>query len=213
MGSTQVDMSSDLKVMQLLQRRGIAVDIAGIMTFMLLLPLPSLSNVQKQKQFPASSSGETPSSAMTSRQPKKRARSGQPKAAPKKEMRAPASIGGSAMASDGSRICFAFNEGSCLTKGAGCQRGKHVCTKCFGQFPSSQGKNFQWRLSQERPLEGAGVVLPVHVSNSLDRVAVDQGKQPGSEPWNENEEVLPRHAASGALSQQPKGKRQTVYHS
>ena len=218
MGAAQVDMTSDLKVVQLLQRRGIALDVAGIMGFeqhdqivqllieelqrdqptgyapltveqlqradkevweligkqtaktglhctydgkfpageaveaiinhptvrMLLLPLPAMpNNTQKQRQATTTSPSEGNSGSMSSRQPKKRARSTQAKAVPKKEMKAPPSIGGSATTPDGSRICFSYNEGKCPHKGAGCNRGKHLCTKCFGQHPASQCTNWQ----------------------------------------------------------------------
>ena len=181
-GAIQADISSDLKVLQLLQRRGIALDIAGVMKFeqhdkivqflieemqreqpagyaslsveqlqradkevwdligkqaaksglqanfegkhpagevveqiinhptvrMLLLPLPAIQGIQKNKPPPPASSNEMTSASSTPRQQRKRPRTPQAKPAAKNEIKAPASIGGSATTPDGSRICFAY---------------------------------------------------------------------------------------------------------
>ena len=214
-GAVQAVLGSDLKMVQLLQRRGIALDIAGIMKFeqhdlilqllveemqrdqptgyavlsveqlqradkeiwdligktvaksglqtkiegkhpageavesvinhptvrMLLLPLAAISvNPKNKQQSGPMTTAESSQTSSSARAPKKRPRTPQPKAIAKKELKAPASIGGSATTPDGSRICFGYNDGSCPQKGPGCGRGKHICTKCFGQHPASQCK-------------------------------------------------------------------------
>ena len=40
------------------------------------------------------------------------------------------------MTKTGKRICFGYNLGTCAEKGTGCNRGLHICTKCFEVHPS-----------------------------------------------------------------------------
>lgn len=47
----------------------------------------------------------------------------------------PQGLEGSSRTSDGSHICFGYNFGKCTSAKNGCNRGKHVCTKCFGSHP------------------------------------------------------------------------------
>eukprot|EP00971_Amphidinium_carterae_P156450 3101181-Amphidinium_carterae.1 len=45
----------------------------------------------------------------------------------------PDGLQGSAKTPQNAAICFAYNLGKCQSKGVGCVRGKHLCTKCFGE--------------------------------------------------------------------------------
>jgi hypothetical protein len=48
----------------------------------------------------------------------------------------PGGLEGSSVTKDGKRICYGYNLGTCSEKGAGCPRGRHVCTKCQEAHPS-----------------------------------------------------------------------------
>jgi hypothetical protein len=48
----------------------------------------------------------------------------------------PGGLEGSSVTKDGKRICYGFNLGTCSEKGAGCPRGRRVCTKCQEAHPS-----------------------------------------------------------------------------
>ena len=108
---------------------------------MLLPPLPSPPSSSKPstgnevlKKTPQQIQG-------TPRQTRTRTRSTQPLT---KGHCSQGNEGASFNTPDGSRIGFGYNNGNCQVKGAGCGRGKHVCTKCFGAHPSSQcQKSFQ----------------------------------------------------------------------
>lgn len=48
----------------------------------------------------------------------------------------PEGLEGSAVTETGSQICFGFNFGKCKFQNKGsCNRGKHICTKCFRKHP------------------------------------------------------------------------------
>jgi hypothetical protein len=53
----------------------------------------------------------------------------------------PKGLQGSAVSKSGKRICFGFNLGSCSS--TNCQKGQHICCKCFGQhsFQECPSKN------------------------------------------------------------------------
>jgi hypothetical protein len=52
----------------------------------------------------------------------------------------PAGLEGSSRTPEGSHICFSYNFGKCDPKSSGCNKGKHVCTKCFGSHPFAEHK-------------------------------------------------------------------------
>ena len=212
----RTDMGSDLRVYQLLHRRGIALDVANVMRFeqhdviskllieemqrdqpvgysalsleqlqradkevwskigesvaavglhpnhegklpagvaaasvidhptvrMMLLPLAT-SAPARTSQPPASSASLQPSQqtsqSVQGPQSRKRPRS-TPKPAAKAVAKAPpkppAHIGGSSVTPDNAHICWAYNERKCPVQGRGCGKGKHVCTRCFGDHPA-----------------------------------------------------------------------------
>jgi hypothetical protein len=47
----------------------------------------------------------------------------------------PQGLEGDSRTPDGSHICFSYNFGKCTSGKGGCNKGKHVCTKCFLSHP------------------------------------------------------------------------------
>ena len=57
------------------------------------------------------------------------------KAAPKATasgFKMPSGLQGTPTTPQGARICFSYNLGNCKESGKGCPRGRHVCTRCYG---------------------------------------------------------------------------------
>ena len=94
---------------------------------LLLLPLQGSS---KKSASPAK---DAPPAKKPRPQPRSKATS-----APRRQVPLPSGLEGSSRTSDGASICFGFNLGTCKGPSKGCPRGKHVCTKCFGDHPFSK---------------------------------------------------------------------------
>ena len=62
---------------------------------------------------------------------------GKSKGSGKPGARLPQGLQGTSKTPDDANICFGYNLGTCQHQGAGCQRGKHCCTKCYGSHPFS----------------------------------------------------------------------------
>ena len=199
----KADTTSDLKLWQALHRRGVAMDVGGLMSYethnllvkMLVKELQkvpptgfmAVSHEQLQRAdvecwriiasettsgLSPSSSGQLPaelamqhaveapsvrllllplqgnnrrtsSNTRDDGPPPKRARQQpepKPAAQTRRSVALPSNLEGSSRTPDGSSICFAFNLGNCKFNGKGCARGKHVCTRCFGDHPFSKCK-------------------------------------------------------------------------
>jgi hypothetical protein len=100
-----------------------------------LIPLPKSSGSAPSNKRPHPSDWESQAPAKKGKGGRGKGKSGKNAKGGSKGTRLPAGLQGTARTPDGANICFAYNLKTCSFKGAGCQRGKHCCTKCYKDHP------------------------------------------------------------------------------